>query len=184
MWDVHISTVSRCFSTLWIFGLSMTRMIRRGDAPGSWRTELTSNQKAVSRERNTTQLTRKRMCFNLAHQRADSITSIGICSKHCGNSRDLACVRHVWLCCDGAADRCTVLDRCCHCGLGLVELSVLSAQRDSRVDCGQWEFDAGNQTREMGRLVKTLQWQMSKTLSLLSGKPLQLSAVSYCVSLM
>ncbi len=51
----------------------MTRMIRRGDALVSWRTELTSNQKAVCRERNTTQLTRKRMCFNLAHQRADSV---------------------------------------------------------------------------------------------------------------
>lgn len=99
-------------------------------------------------------------------------TSIGICSKHSESSCDLARVRHIWLCYDGAADRCTVLDRSCHCGLGLGERSVLSAQRDPRVDCGQWKFDAGDQTREMGRLVHTLQWQMRRTFSLLSGKPL------------
>ncbi len=95
MWDVHISTVSRCFSTLWIFGLSLTRMIRRGDAPGSWRTELISNQKAVSRERNTTQLTRKRMCFNLAQptsrQRAASHLSV-----FAANTVETVVILRVW----------------------------------------------------------------------------------------
>lgn len=178
--DVHISTVCQCF--IHTFNLQLyadSHEIVGGDAP-----ELTN--RAYIQSESSLQTTQQYVinaeadvletCTPTSWQRAVSHLSV-----FAGNTVKTVVILRVWnteahcLCYHGAADWCAVLDRCCHCGLGVGEHSRLSAQRDSRVDCGQWKFDAGSQTREMGRLVHTAMTDVANTFSIIRQAALTIS---------